>query len=166
MASAIQPDNQRGFEPFEQLPDAILVVDRQGIIRYANAQAGRLFGQGPAALMSAPIEALLPEQLRQRHVGHRTKYSAERSLRPMGTGLDPAGRRRDGTTFPVDVVLNPIKHLDEPMVLAVVRDATARRAAEEGLRQCRTMFEKFYEHSPDALVVVEETGKIDRVNAQ
>jgi PAS domain S-box-containing protein len=149
MASAIQPDDQRGFEPFEQLPDAILVVDRQGSIRYANAQAGRLFGQEPAALVSAPIEALLPEQLRQRHVGHRTKYGAEPSLRPMGTGLDPAGRRRDGTTFPVDVVLNPIKHLDEPMVLAVVRDATARRAAEEGLRQCRTMFEKFYEYSPD-----------------
>jgi PAS domain S-box-containing protein len=166
MASAIQPGDERGFEPFEQLPDAILVVDRQGIIRYANRQAGRLFGQEPAALVSAPIEALLPEPLRKRHVGHRTKYSGEPSLRPMGTGLEPAGRRTDGTTFPVDVVLNPIKHLDEPMVLAVVRDATARRTAEESLRQCRTMFEKFYERSPDALVVVDETGKIDRVNVQ
>jgi PAS domain S-box-containing protein len=166
MASAIRPDDQRGFEPFEQLPDAILVVDRQGIIRYANRQAGRLFGQEPAALVSAPIEALLPEQLRNCHIGHRAKYSAEPSLRPMGTGLEPAGRRADGTTFPVDVVLNPIKHLDEPMVLAIVRDATARRVAEEDLRECRTMFEKLYEHSPDALVVVDETGKIDRVNAQ
>lgn len=166
MASAIRPDDQRGFESFEQMPDAIIVVDRQGIIRYANGQAGRLFGHEPATLLSTPIEVLLPEHLRNRHVGHRTKYSAEPHLRPMGTGLAPAGRRADGTTFPVDVMLNPITRLDEPMVLVAVRDATDRQAAEEDLRQCRTMFEKFYEHSPDALVVVDETGKIDRINAQ
>ena len=166
MASAMQVDEQPGSAPFEQLPDAVIVVDRQGIIRYANGQAGRLFGQEPATLVSAPIEALLPEHLRKRHVGHRTKYGYEPHLRPMGAGLEPAGRRADGTTFPVDVMLNPITHLGEPMVLAVVRDATDRQSAEEGLRQCRTMFEKFYEHSPDALIVVDETGKIDRVNAQ
>jgi PAS domain S-box-containing protein len=166
MASAIQPDGQRGFESFEQLPDAVLVVDQRGIIRYANGQAGRLFGREPATLVSAPIEALLPEHLRKRHIGHRNKYGLEPRLRPMGIGLEPAGRRADGTTFPVDVMLNEIKHLDEPMVLAVVRDATERQAAEEALRQCRTMFEKFYEHSPDALVVVDETGKIDRVNVE
>src|SRR5215475_11188452 len=124
MASAIRADDQARFDSFEQLPDAVLVVDRQGIIRYANGQAGRLFWYNPTALVSTPIEALLPEQLRKRHIRHRTKYNADRRLRPMGTGLEPTGRRLDGTTFPVDVMLNPIKHLDEPMVLAVVRDAT------------------------------------------
>jgi PAS domain S-box-containing protein len=84
----------------------------------------------------------------------------------MGIGLEPAARRADGTMFPVDIMLNSITHLDEPMVLVSVRDATGRQAAEEALRQCRTMFEKFYEHSPDALIVVDETGKIDRVNLQ
>jgi PAS domain S-box-containing protein len=155
-----------GFELFELLPDAILVVDQRGVIRYANRQAGRLFGQEPRALVSAPIEALLPEHLRERHTGHRTKYtSSELRMRPMGTGLDLAGRRADGTTFPVDIMLNPLKHLAEPMVLAVVRDVTDRRATEEALRQSRTMFERFYEQSPDALFVVDEIGKIDRVNA-
>ncbi len=159
-------DAQLGSEPFEQLPDAVIVVDRRGIIRYANGQAGRLFGQEPATLISAPIEALLPAHVRKRHVGHRAQYSSNPHRRPMGTGLEPAGRRADGTTFPVDVMLNPIDHLGEPMVLAVVRDATDRRACEEALRQSRTMFEKFYEHSPDALVVVDESGRIDRVNVQ
>ena len=155
-----------GFELFELLPDAILVVDQRGVIRYANRQAGRLFGRKPATLISAPVEALLPEHLRERHVGHRTKYtSSEMRMRPMGTGLDLAGRRADGTTFPVDIMLNPLKHLAEPMVLAVVRDVTDRRATEEALRQSRTMFEKFYEQSPDAIIVVDEIGWIDRVNA-
>lgn len=166
MASAIRADDQARFNSFEQLPDAVLVVDRRGIIRYANRQAGRLFWYNPADLVSTPIEALLPEQLRKRHTTHRTKYNADRRLRPMGIGFEPTGRRLDGTTFPVDVMLNPIRHLNEPMVLAVVRDATDRQAAEEALRQCQMMFQNFYEHSPDALVVVDETGKIDRVNVR
>src|SRR5260370_25144811 len=55
MASPTQPDHQRGFESFEQIPDAIIVVDRQGTIRYANDHAARLFGHAPATLLPHPI---------------------------------------------------------------------------------------------------------------
>src|SRR5260370_27464230 len=111
MASGIRPDDQLGFELFELLPDAILVVDRRGVIRYANRQAGQLFGQEPITLVSAPVEALLPEHLRERHIAHRAKYNLEPRMRPVGTGLDLLARRADGTTFPVDIMLNPLKHL-------------------------------------------------------
>ena len=153
-----------GFELYEILPDAILAVDQQGVIRYANRQAGRLFGQEPATLVSASVEALLPEHLRERHIAHRTKYNLEPRRRAMGRGLDLVARRADGTTFPVDIMLNPLKHLAEPMVLAVVRDMTDLRALEEALRQARAAFEKFYEQPPDATILVDENGKIDRVN--
>jgi PAS domain S-box-containing protein len=123
-----------GFELFELLPDAIIVVDRWGIIRYANRQAGQMFGQEPRTLVSGPVEALLPEHLRERHIAHRAKYNSEPRMRPVGTGLDLVAQRADGTTFPVDIMLNPLKHLAEPMVLAVVRDMTERRAAEEQRR--------------------------------
>jgi PAS domain S-box-containing protein len=113
------------------LPDAILAVDPQGVIRYANRQAGRLFGQEPATLISTPVETLLPEDLRECHIAHRNKYNMEPRRRSMGRGLDLVGRRADGTTFPVDIMLNPLTHLAQPMVLAVVRDMTARQAAEE-----------------------------------
>jgi PAS domain S-box-containing protein len=165
VASVTRLDEELGFELFELLPDAILVVDRQGVIRYANRQAGVLFRQAPVTLVSTEVEALLPEHLRERHIIHRTKYAAEPRMRPMGTGLDLVARRADGTTFPVDIMLNPLKHLAEPMVLAVVRDMTGRRAIEEALGQCRATFEKFYEQPPDAIILVDENGKIDRVNA-
>jgi PAS domain S-box-containing protein len=113
------------------LPDAILAVDQRGVIRYANRQAGRMFGREPATLVSRPVEALLPEHLRERHIAHRAQYNLEPRMRLMGTGLDLVARRADGSTFPVDIMLNPLKHLAEPMVLAVVRDVTERRAAEE-----------------------------------
>jgi PAS domain S-box-containing protein len=153
-----------GFELYEILPDAILAVDRQGVIRYANRQAGQLFGQEPATLVSKPVESLLPEDLRERHIAHRAKYNLEPSKRPMGRGLDLVARRADGTTFSVDIMLNPLAHLREPMTLAVVRDMTDLRALEEALRQARAAFEKFYEQPPDGTVLVDENGEIDRVN--
>jgi PAS domain S-box-containing protein len=156
--------NMLGFELFELLPDAIIVVDGRGVIRYANHQAGQLFGQEPRTLVSAAVETLLPEHLRKRHIRHRTKYASEPRARPMGTGLALAGRRADGTMFPADIMLNPLTHLAEPMVLAVIRDVTDRRAIEEALQQTRIMFESFYQQSRDAIVVADETGKIDRVN--
>ena len=124
-----------GFELFELLPDAILAVDRQGVIQYANRQAGLLFGHDPATLVTASVETLIPEHLRERHIADRAKYAFEARMRPMGTGLDLVARRADGTTFPVDIMLSPLKHLAEPMVLAVVRDMTAREAAEQLLRR-------------------------------
>jgi PAS domain S-box-containing protein len=82
----------------------------------------------------------------------------------MGSGLEVVAQRADGSVFPVDIVLNPLNHLAEPMVLAVVRDMTDRRAIEQVLRQCRAKFDEFYEQPPDAIILVDEIGKIDRVN--
>jgi PAS domain S-box-containing protein len=160
----MQLDDRLGFELFELLPDAIFLVDRPGVIRYANRQAGQLFRQDPANLVSTPLETLLPEDLRSRHIDHRTKFVSEQCLRPMGPRLDLVAQRADGTTFPVDIMLNPLEHLAEPMVLAVVRDVTARQDMEEALRQSRAMLEKLFEQSPDAIIVVDEICKIDRVN--
>jgi two-component sensor histidine kinase len=81
--------------------------------------------------MSTSVDALLPEHLRERHIAHRRKFASEPRMRPMGTGPDLVAQRADGTTFPVDIMLNPLKHLAEPIVLAVVRDMTDRRAAEQ-----------------------------------
>jgi PAS domain S-box-containing protein len=131
VANAANRDYELGFELYEILPDAILAVDRQGVIRYANRHAGQLFGQEPATLVSAPVEVLIPEHLRERHIAHRAKYDFVSGIRPMGTGLDLVARRADGTTFPIDIMLSPLKHLAEPMVLAVVRDMTELRAIEE-----------------------------------
>jgi PAS domain S-box-containing protein len=130
VASVADPDCEIGFELFEILPDAVIVVDQQGVIRYANRQAGRLFGLEPATLVSAPVETLVPEHLRERHIAHRAKYDFKSRIRPMGTGIDLVARRADGTTFPVDIMLSPLKHLARPMALAVVRDMTELRAIE------------------------------------
>jgi two-component sensor histidine kinase len=93
-----------------------------------------MFERAEGTLISAPVEVLLPEHLRERHLSHRIKYMSEPRTRQMGIGLDPVGRRADGTTFPVDIMMKPLTHLADPMVLAVVRDVTDRQIAEETRR--------------------------------
>jgi hypothetical protein len=72
-----------------------------------------MFRQDPQTLVSSSVEVLLPEHLRERHIAHRAEYNSDPHMRPIGTGLDLVARRADGTICPVDIMLNPLKHLAE-----------------------------------------------------
>jgi two-component system, sensor histidine kinase len=118
-------------------PDAIIVVDASGRVRYANNQLTALFGYATDEVVGQPIEMLLPERLRQRHVGHRLGFHQSLRIRPMGVGQELFARRNDGSEFPVEISLSPIGDGEQRFVAAVIRDATERRTAELELRQAR-----------------------------
>ena len=86
----------------ESMADALLVTDADGRIVLTNRRAAELFGYGEDELRGRPLEVLLSEHLRAAHVGHRQRLVAERRSRPMGLGLDLAGRRKDGTEVPIE----------------------------------------------------------------
>ena len=93
---------------FDTGPDAMIVVDRNGRIVRANAQAERLFGFGEKDLLGAPIETLMPEQARRAHHAHLEGYTANPRVRPMGAGQELTGQKRDGQQFPVEIALSPV----------------------------------------------------------
>ncbi|MFQ5902823.1 MAG: PAS domain S-box protein, partial [Candidatus Binatia bacterium] len=116
---------------FEFAPDAIVAVNRQGRIVRTNSHTEKMFGYKRAALLGKPVEILLPERFRERHVGHRADYSANAQIRPMGSGLDFYGQRKDGSEFPVDINLSPMETEEGMLVIAIIRDITDRKRAEE-----------------------------------
>jgi len=128
-------------ELLDAAPDAILEVDREGRILLLNRATEKLFGYRREDLLGTPIENLLPESFRDRHVGHRDVYASNASMRPMGQGLTLAARRRDGSEFPVEIGLSPIRTGDGFSVLAIVRDVTERKAFEEQIRRANQELE-------------------------
>jgi PAS domain S-box-containing protein len=111
------------------MPDAAVVVNRDGDIVAVNPQAEALFGWPASELTGRPIEMLIPERFRHVHRHQRTDYVAAPRARAMGLGLDLVGRRKDGSEFPVDVSLAPVSGADRPLIVAAVRDVSQARAA-------------------------------------
>lgn len=105
-------------------PDGILIVSREGEIRFANPQAAKLFGYPQEQLVGLPLENLIPEPLRRRHRGHMRSYTRSPTRRPMNAGLELYALRRDGTQIPVEISLSPARLDDCDVVIAMVRDVT------------------------------------------
>ena len=122
----------QGF--FDFAPDTIVVVDQHGFIVRINAQVEKMFGYTSRDLAGRSIETLMPERFRTSLAEQRKAYFTEPRARPMGAGLELVGKRRDGTEFPVDIMLSPMDAESGSVVIAVIRDITRRRRAEEAQR--------------------------------
>ena len=151
---------------FAAAPDAILVVDATGTISLANPQTERLFGYTHAELVGKGVEILIPDRFRQVHSAHRNQFSKEARMRPMGAGLELYGRRKDGTEFPVDIMLSPIDRPEGQVVLTVIRDVTGQKRAEKAMRLSEDRFRSLFEFSPDAIIVTDQNGTIAEMNGQ
>jgi len=123
-------------------PDAMVIVDAMGTIRYANRQLTALFGCPHAEVIGRYIEHLLPERFRAAHLGHREQYMTHQRIRPMGLGLELYGLRSDGTEFPIEISLSPIADGDQVLVAAAIRDATDRKRVEGELVAARAAAEQ------------------------
>ncbi|MFZ5896932.1 MAG: PAS domain S-box protein [Myxococcota bacterium] len=150
-------------ELFRQLidsaPDAMVVANARGLIELVNRQTESVFGYAREELVGQPVELLIPERFRHRHVGHRDDFLAAPKQRPMGHGLELYGRRKDGSEFPVEISLSPINTPQGLLVSSAIRDITARKRAER-------KFRALLESAPDAMVIVDQQAEILIVNAQ
>ncbi len=112
---------------FDAAPDGILVVGANGLIQEANPEAHRLFGYPEGALVGVLVDELVPAAVRGAHAAHRDGFYADSSSRPMGVGMELEASRQDGTTFPVEISLSPIRDEGGVRVIATVRDISTRR---------------------------------------
>ncbi|MBN3752276.1 PAS domain S-box protein [Paraburkholderia sp. Tr-20389] len=124
---------ERFRQVVEAAPNAMVMIDQEGKIVLVNAQTENLFGYNREQLFGKTIETLVPERFRAGHEVSRAAYLHDLKPRPMGTGRDLYGRRQDGSEFPVEIGLNPVRTSNEAFVLAAIVDITERKRAEQEL---------------------------------
>src|SRR5207247_2143788 len=119
----------------ESASQAIIAVNHKGVIEIVNNRTEELFGYTRAELIGQPLEILLPAKLRDTHEGHRRDYFARPRARPMGIGLDLAGRRKNGQEFPIEISLNYVEVRGHSLAIGFITDISARLRLEQQLRQ-------------------------------
>ncbi len=139
--------------------DAMLVVAGSGRILLVNPQAEHLFGYRRDELIGEPVEVLLPDAARADHERFREHYRGRPHARPLVSGLDIRGRRKNGETFEAEVSLTPIEDEGELLIASTIRDVSEREPSEAYFRQLLKL-------APDAMIILDDEGRISIVSDQ
>ena len=118
----------------EAAPDAMVVVNQGGDIVLLNVQAGKQFGYRRDELVGQKVKNIIPEGFAERLIADGTRTAAEALAQQIGTGIELHGRRKDGSDFPIEIMLSPLESAEGILVTAAIRDISARKKAEEALR--------------------------------
>ncbi len=148
------------------LPDAIAMVDPDGVIVFANHHLQELSAYRADELIGRPIEDLVPDHVAGGHERHRARFFDEPDRRPMGIGLEISLRQKGGSSIPVDVQLSAIEIGTGLYVIASVRDITHRKELDEALRRSEERFRSFVEAAPVMMFSLLPDGMIRSVNRE
>ncbi len=143
------------FSLLDALPDVTLIVDEQGAIVFANAQALPVMGYTPSEMLGLSYERLLPERYREAHANHHKRYFNQPILRPMGAGLPLIAERKDGTEISVEISLSPIATDQGTLVICALRDISERQKIEAAF-QGDERFQLFLQHTPSAVAMFDQ----------
>ncbi len=148
----------------ESAPDAVIITNTKGEITFANPGAERVFSYAREELIGQPLSVLVPERFRKMHDGLVKAFSDSPHGRSLNSGVELFGRRKDGSEFPADIMLSPLKMENEIAVLAMIRDMTAAKEADRALRNSEERFRHIYEFSPVGIISFDAEGKFLRCN--
>ena len=155
------------YDLYEEAPDAIFLVERNGAVVQVNRQAERLFGYASDELIGKAIEVLIPERFVKHHVHYRAKFHDAPMKRPMGAkSAELFGRHKDGHEIPIDIMLSPLKNQQQSLTMVVVRDVSERVRISEQLFASEAKFRAVFECAPDPILALDLSGKIIMANQQ
>ncbi len=148
----------------ESVPSGVIMTDGTGKIIFVNSLVNTMLGYGDGELLGKSIEVLVPERYRRAHSVFRDTFMMSPIARPMGKGRDLYARKKDGTEFPVEIGLNPVKTKNGFVVLSTLVDITERKLAERLLREGEERLRGIMENTSDAVLLFDGDGRIESVN--
>jgi PAS domain S-box-containing protein len=155
--------------PYQQLidaaPDGIVVCDATGTILLVNKQIEHMFGYTRDELLGAKIDVLVPDSARARHHQHVASFAAAPRLRPMGSGLELHGRRKDGREIPVEISLSPMPTTDGVTITAGIRDVSDRRQLQREAARANSYLTSAVDAVHDAFALFDEQDRVVMVNS-
>jgi PAS domain S-box-containing protein len=150
----------------EAAPDAMVVVNQGGEIVLLNLQAEKQFGYRRDELLGQKVTNIIPEGFAERLVADDLRSAEDALAQEIGTGIELTGQRKDGSEFPIELMLSPLESPEGTLVTAAIRDISVRRNAERVLAQMEGKYRGLLEAAPDAMVVVNQGGEIVLLNLQ
>jgi len=150
----------------EAAPDAMVVVNQGGEIVLLNVQAEKQFGYRRDELLGQRVTNIIPVGFAERLIADDLRSTEDALAQQIGTGIELIGLRKDGGEFPIEIMLSPLESAEGTLVTAAVRDISVRKAAETNLSQMEGRYRGLLEAAPDAMVVVNQGGKIVLLNVQ
>jgi PAS domain S-box-containing protein len=150
----------------EAAPDAMVVVNQVGEIVLLNVQAEKQFGYRRDELLGQKVTNIIPEGFAERLVSDELRSAEDALAQQIGTGIELTARRKDGSEFPIELMLSPLESSEGILVTAAIRNISVRKNAEQHLAQMESRYRGLLEAAPDAMVVVNQRGEIVLLNVQ
>lgn len=150
----------------EAAPDAMVVIDDSAEIVLVNLQAEKQFGYHRDELLGQKIENIIPEGFAERLIADDLRSAEDALAQQIGTGIELQGVRKDGSAFPMELMLSPLESAEGVLITAAIRDISLRKDAENVLAQMEGRYRGLLEAAPDAMVVVNQSGEIVLLNLQ
>jgi two-component system sensor kinase FixL len=144
----------------ETAVDAIVVIDRKGLIRSVNNATERLFGYVAEELVGRNVNMLMPEPFAGEQNTYLANYLRTGQKKIIGIAREVVGRRKDGSVFPMDLSVGEARDNSEPIFVGIIRDITDRKAAEIAQRESELRLRSILDTVPDAIVVIDAQGII------
>lgn len=139
----------------ESAPDAMIISDHEGKMTIINAQTEKVFGYSREELIGKSIEILIPLRFRGNHAEHRRDFLAKSDVRTMGSDREILALRKDGTEFPIEITLSPMKTETGSVAIAAVRDVTERKKSEAALRRSEERYRALFTSIDEGFCVIE-----------
>ncbi|HEY2410089.1 MAG TPA: ATP-binding protein [Polyangiaceae bacterium] len=149
----------------DRAPDAVVVANADGVIEFVSLRTEELFKYPREELIGQKIEMLVPERFRTAHVFHRSRFVTSPNVRPMGSGLELYGRRKDGTELPIEVSLSPLQTPTGTVVSAAIRDISERRRMEAEAKLASERLRSAVESIQDAFALFDGDDRLVLCNS-